>query len=243
MHAPATHVMGPQAVRHAPQFAGSLAVLVSQPLEALPSQLAVPGAQVSPHAPAVHVRVALAPPGHALPHPPQLSTLDCVSTQVAPQRAWPTAHPDPHDDPEEPVTQTGVAPAQRFEQSPHASADVRSTSQPFTGLASQSAVPAAQVMPHTPPAHTAVDDAPDGHARPHAPQLAVLVRMFTSHPLPGFPSQSAKPALQPERQRPPTHATTALGPALHAAAHAPQFVTLDSVLVSQPFVALPSQSP
>ena len=97
----------------------------------------------------------------------------------------------------------------------------------------------AHVAVHTPEEHTW----PAPHGVPQPPQLALSVRMFTSHPLPGFPSQSAKPALQPERQRPPTHATTALGPALHAAAHAPQFVTLDSVLVSQPFVALPSQSP
>ena len=89
----------------------------------------------------------------------------------------------------------------------------------------------------------AVDCGPLGHTIPQRPQCAVLVRRFTSQPLPGLPSQSAKPALQAERHAPPTHATDALGPAEHTAPHAPQFITFESVLASQPFELSPSQSP
>ncbi len=142
-----------------------------------------------------------------------------------------------------PITQTGVVPEQRFEQRPHVSTDVRSASHPFTGLPSQSARPDAQVSPHTPPEHVAVDDGPDGHTIPHAPQCDVDVRRFTSQPLPGLPSQSAKPAMHAVRHAPATQATSALGPAVHTAPHAPQFITFESVLASQPLVLLPSQSP
>jgi hypothetical protein len=64
-----------------------------------------------------------------------------------------------------------------------------------------------------------------------------------SQPVIASPSQSAKPALQAERHTPPTHATDAFGPAVQVAPHAPQFITFESVLASQPFELSPSQSP
>ena len=59
---------------HAPQFKLSLVVLVSQPLTALPSQSAKPAEQAKPHAPAMHVALALAAPPHTMPQPLQLLT-------------------------------------------------------------------------------------------------------------------------------------------------------------------------
>ena len=61
-HDPAEHtVPAAQTVPQPPQFARSLCVLISQPLVALPSQLAQPVLQVpSAQAPTVHVALALA---------------------------------------------------------------------------------------------------------------------------------------------------------------------------------------
>jgi hypothetical protein len=56
----------------------------------------------------------------------------------------------------------------------------------------QSAKFIAQFKPHTPFVQVAVEFAPLGHAIPHVPQL-LTVPTFTSQPLPGIMSQSAKP--------------------------------------------------
>ena len=63
------------------------------------------------------------------------------------------------------------------------------------------------------------------HAAPHAPQLAVDVRRFTSQPLLATPSQSAKPAAQVNPHAPRVHAVVALARAGQVVAHAPQFDT------------------
>ena len=75
-----------QTVPHVPQFEELVCVLVSQPLVALPSQSAKPAEQDDPQRADVHVRVALSTAGQAVPHAPQLSASDCVSTQAEPQR-------------------------------------------------------------------------------------------------------------------------------------------------------------
>jgi hypothetical protein len=74
------------------------------------------------------------------------------------------------------------------------------------------------------------------------PQWVGLVVVLVSHPLATLPSQLPKPAEQPMEQEPPEQ----LGVPLtleHAAPQLPQFAALVFVLVSQPFVALPSQLP
>ena len=78
---------------------------------------------------------------------------------------------------------------------------------------------------------------------PHAPQLALSVRVSTSQPLAGSRSQSAKPAAHAATpQLPPAHVALAWGSA-HARPHAPQLASLVCRLVSQPSLAVPLQSP
>ena len=78
---------------------------------------------------------------------------------------------------------------------------------------------------------------------PHAPQLALSVRVSTSHPLAGLRSQSAKPAAQVATAHAPTvQVAVALGSA-QVRPHAPQLASVVPRSVSQPLDAAPSQSP
>ncbi len=64
-----------QAIPHAPQCVGEVRVLVSQPLDAAPSQLPKPPAQMpTAQAPMRHTGVALSSAGQVIPHAPQLVT-------------------------------------------------------------------------------------------------------------------------------------------------------------------------
>ena len=79
---------------HVPQFDGDTAVLVSQPFDALPSQLAKPALQApSPQVPPVpHTDAALAKV-HEVPHAPQLETVFRAVSQ--PSAAMPLQSPKP----------------------------------------------------------------------------------------------------------------------------------------------------
>ena len=79
------------------------------------------------------------------------------------------------------------------------------------------------------------------HRVPHRPQLPGEPRS-ASHPLPGFPSQSAKPALQVKPQVPIAHVGVAFAGVAHARAHIPQCATVVRVSTSHPLLASPSQS-
>jgi hypothetical protein len=115
--------------------------------------------------------------------------------------------------------------------------------------ASQPLVPTASQLPN--PALQAIEQAPRAqlgvpllllHVVPHAPQFAVLIWVLTSQPLLEVPSQLPNPALHvPSAQVPDAHDSDAFAKS-HTAPQTPQ---LESVvrLVSQPFVALPSQLP
>jgi hypothetical protein len=104
-------------------------------------------------------------------------------------------------------------------------------------MASNVAVPGAQRTTQLPPTHCCVLE----HVRPQAPQCDALVRVSTSHPLAGLPSQSAKPAEHiPTAQRPLLHVAVALV-RLHAMPQAPQCVAEALRLVSQPLPGLLSQ--
>ena len=98
-------------------------------------------------------------------------------------------------------------------------------------------------MPHDPAAQVAAALARAGQARPQAPQWAVLERRLTSQPLSSRPSQSPKPTLHAVRHPLAAHDTVALAPARQALPQAPQCDALTCVLISQPLVASPSQSP
>ncbi len=66
-------------------------------------------------------------------------------------------------------------------------------------------------------------DCPLPHARPHAPQCAVLLRVSTSHPLPALLSQLPKPALHTKPQvLAAQYAAAAFAGVAHARSHAPQ---------------------
>ncbi len=97
-----------------------------------------------------------------------------------------------------------------------------STSQPLARLPSQSAKDAAHaVYPQAPLTHDAV--ALNGmHAARHMPQFGRLVRVSTSQPFAGMPSQSAKPVEHiAYEQIPLAHTAAALGGA-HPRPHVPQ---------------------
>jgi hypothetical protein len=120
----------------------------------------------------------------------------------------------------------------------------RSVSQPLTAMPSQSPKFVAQVVTEQVEAlQAAVAVLGSMHARPQPPQCDAELRVSTSHPLAVLPSQSAKPAVQVSAQAPRAHTATALGAPLHARPHAPQWVTVMRVSVSQPLLALPSQLP
>lgn len=61
-------------------------VSTSQPFVATPSQFAKPVEHTSEQRLAAHAAVALAPPGHVVPHAPQLAALVVVSTHSPPHR-------------------------------------------------------------------------------------------------------------------------------------------------------------
>jgi hypothetical protein len=78
---------------------------------------------------------------------------------------------------------------------------------------------------------------------PQPLQFAGSLKVLTSQPLAGLPSQSAKPTLQvPTAQRPLTHDAVALG-TVHRAPHPPQLSESLANGASQPLLALLSQSP
>lgn len=92
VHTPPTHASpAGQALPHAPQFA-TLARFASQPLNALPSQSANPGAQTNPHRPEVHAALAFAGLAHTMPQLPQFRTSLTTFAQALAQHACPTAH-------------------------------------------------------------------------------------------------------------------------------------------------------
>jgi len=118
------------------------------------------------------------------------------------------------------------------------------TSQPFEASVSQSAKPGTQSRRQVPPPQTGVVFSPPrGQTVPHAPQLAVVVRVSTSQPFAGFASQFAKPGLQVNPQVPAVHVATEFATGAHALPHIPQCVVLDVTSASQPFAAVASQLP
>jgi hypothetical protein len=71
---------------------------------------------------------------------------------------------------------------------------LRLVSQPSETWPLQLPNPALHAIEHAPAVHAGFPLVVE-QADPHAPQLDVLVCVFVSHPLPGKPSQSPRPAL------------------------------------------------
>jgi hypothetical protein len=110
----------------------------------------------------------------------------------------------------------------------------------FAQLPEQLVSPAPHVVPHEPAEQTW----PPTHAVLHAPQLPLSTCVLTSHPLAGFPSQSANPVAHAPITHVPVAQVVAAFAKLHRIPHPPQLATsLLFVGVSQPFAAAPSQSP
>lgn len=179
---------------HVPQLFGLVAVLVSQPFAATPSQFPHPPVHATTvHAESAHPAIAFGRVHAALQEPQLFALL------------------------------------------------VRLTSQPSVGLRSQSAKPVLHVpMPHVPLLQT--DDAlASWHTVPQPPQLLTSVDVAISHPSAGLWLQSENPVLQWRMAQVPVgHVGVALF-SVQVFPQPPQFAGV-SILVSQPFVALPSQS-
>jgi hypothetical protein len=242
-----TAFAGAQTIPQAPQWATVELVRVSHPVDTTPSQSPKPASQVMEHAPAAH-RGAPLTALHARPHAPQCRTsaavlasqpLDAAPSQSAkPALQLATTHP--------PARHAAVAfgsmhPAPQAPQ--WAAVTWRSVSQPFEATPSQSPrVGAAHMVRTHAPASQRAPAPGKLHRPPHLPQCRALLRVSTSQPLAGSPSQSAKPALHAATaQRPAAQAPRALAGA-HARPQAPQCAALARVSASQPFMASPSQS-
>ncbi len=119
----------------------------------------------------------------------------------------------------------------------------RLASQPFDGSPSQLPKPALQVpIAHVPAEHTGEAFA-SVQTRPHMPQFAMPVRTSTSQPSAALPLQLPKPGVHAATVHAPrAHPAVAFGRA-HDRPHMPQWAGVVLVSVSQPFAALPSQSP
>ena len=233
-----------QAVPQLPQLVTLVLKFASQPLFALPSQFPNPALHVGTHTPVVHV---VDPLGFVqpLPQEPQLDT-DVFVLTSQPVDARPSQFPNPvlqamvhapSEHPGEPFVPLHAEP-----HAPQCEALVSVlVSQPFTALPSQLPKPALQAPSvQTPLTHDSAAFA-RLHTAPHPPQLARLVFVFVSQPLPALPSQSPRPGLHVETpQTPPTQ--FGVPPAAgHTFPHVLQLLMSELVLVSQPLFGLPSQ--
>ena len=219
---PAAHVFP-----HAPQLEGSVCVFTQ-----VPPQGVDPSGQT--HEPSTQVR----PPEHKFPHAPQFAFDDISEVPhmpSVPHVPKPGRHCAEHD----PFEHTGVEFVTDGQLTWHAPqllvSKAVATSQPFTGLPSQSAVPGAQSIPQLPPVHVAVESGPNGHTRPgQLPQWSGSVSVFVHEPM-----QSVSVPGQAAAHEFCEHTGVAVR---HRVPHAPQFNGSDTVRVSQPTVAAPSQS-
>ena len=249
-----------QARAQPPQLLLSVLTLTSQPLATALSQLRNPGVQAATvHAPAAQPAVPLITVQGRL-HPPQCATVVLVLVSQ-PLVALPSQLPSPalHARLQTPPRQLAVPPVlgQRLPQPTAApgppmpqlfTSDSVVTSQPLVSTPSQLPRPTEHTtveMRHMPPPQTAV--APVGGAGQRVPQPPQLVMspiaVFTSQPLAGLPSQSAKPALQaPRAHRPAAQVAAALAK-LQRLPHTPQFIASAEVATSQPLAARLSQLP
>jgi hypothetical protein len=248
MQAAETHCVVPLALVHAlphtPQFAVVLSE-ASHPLATEPSQLPNPALHAIEHSPAAQLGVPLVLL-HTVPHAPQWFVLVLVAVSH-PFAALPSQLPNPASQEtiaQVPVEQLSVAFA-RLQGMPHApqlARDLSSASQPFADAPSQLPQPASHAPGwQVPPKHSAAACA-KLHALAHAPQWLTLLTRLVSHPLLARPSQLPQPPSHTMEQAPPVHTAEPWAPA-HTVPHAPQWLAVVLVSVSQPLAVLPSQLP
>ena len=184
----------------------------------------------------------------AAPHAPQLEvSVDTAASQPLPGLPSQLAKPASQVKAQKPVMQLAraLAPAgQTTPQRPQWETSVaRFTSQPLVASPSQSAKPVMHATPHTPDAQVGDALARDGQAMPQAPQLFGSVRVDTSQPLVALPSQLAKPVVHSAPQVPAMHTAVEVLVPMHTRPHIPQCDGVMERSVSQPLLAMPSQSP
>ncbi len=240
-----------QAFPQAPQFALLLVMFTSQPSAAVPLQFAKPALQLEmPQVLAEQLAVAFGTE-HTMLQPPQFVALLVVFVSQ-PLLRLPSQLPRPvlHVMPQRPAVQVAVPPVLVHARPQTPQFDtfvVRVTSQPLVDTPSQSAVPVAQLtidVLHVDAVHTStLPMGGVGHDIAHDPQCVVSpLTVFTSQPSTALPLQFAKPVVHAPRVQ---RLETQLAPACanwQVLPHAPQFVALLVVFVSQPLAALPSQS-
>jgi len=220
-----------------PQFVLLERVSSSQPSLAIPLQFAKPTLQANPQTLAAHVAVALGAPGHTRPHIPQFVMLVLVSTHTPPQTIDGLTQVGVHT----PPVQTDPAAHARPHAVQFAALVFRFTSQPLAAMPSQSPYPVLQLaIAHAPAAQPAVAWL-NAHARPHALQLATLVRVSTSQPLPAMASQLPKPDAHANEHALPAQVGEALAGVGHTVPHAPQLRTsVASVAQVVPHATVPA---
>jgi hypothetical protein len=176
------------------------------------------------------------PATHIDPQAPQLLLLVLRLTQMPPQLVVPVGHMH--------TPLVHVAPIGHVR--PHipqllVSLEVLA-SHPSAALMLQFRKLPEQLKPQVVPVQVVVALAAGGQASPQPPQAFTLFVVAVSQPFAGIPSQLPKPALQLNPHRPLLHVGVAPETPGHARLHIPQCVREVLVLVSQPLVALPSQS-
>ncbi len=224
---------------HAPQLVLSLMRFTQVPAQSV--------------CPVGHTQTPIAhdcPPEHARPHVPHdvLVAVRLVSQPLAgllSQLPKPALHAPIAQVPEAQVADALANTHGR----PHAPQWLASlakfTSQPLAGLLSQLPKPALHAIEtHAPPAHVGIPLV-RLQTRPHMPQLRASVAVVDSQPLVVMPSQSASPVAQSVPTMHVPEAQKAVRPVGAAQRLAQRPHDDESVRrsVSQPLVALPSQSP
>jgi hypothetical protein len=250
VHVPLTQVGDPftllQTLPHAPQLVTDVLVLVSQPLPTLASQFANGVLQLRmAQLPVVHEGVALGRLQER-PHPPQFAVVWRFVSQPSEYRPLQSAKPAAHAAIEHVDAEHVADPFAAEHAFPHEPQFprlvTRSVSQPFAELPSQSPLPGAQLaMPQMPATQFGVPPVAE-HTFPHVLQLLTSICVLVSHPFARLPSQFLKPALHVMPHVPAAQVGEPFW-LLQIVPHPPQFVTDVPVFVSQPFAALPSQSP
>jgi hypothetical protein len=247
-HRPAAHTARAftapgHAAPHALQWFTSVVALTHVPPQRI-SPVSQPELHAAPVGPRLQRGV---PPLQALPQRPQLAVPVRFASQPLVASPSQSANPSLQLDAQRPAAQLAVEFAGVGQARPHAPQCVAlvcvGASQPLVASPSQSAKSALQANPQRPAAQAALALAGAGHTFPHAPQWVALVCVAASQPLVASPSQSAKPALQVNPQRPIAQRAAAFAGAAQVAPHAPQCARLDVTSVSQPSAASPSQSP
>ena len=172
--------------------------------------------------------------------PPQVATEVLMSVsqplvcRLASQLARPAAQVPLHALPPQ-VRDTMPVPEQTVPQAPQASGSVVRSRHTLEQLV----CPDPQVVTHTP----AEQSWPPAQTLPQAPQLLVSLLRLRSQPLPGAPSQLAKPALQLAMVHAPAAQPAVALASEQTVLQAPQLVGLVVVLVSQPSLSRPLQLP